>query len=433
MDDGDFEVIDLRQSRFPGPSRLPIALLRRLSLTQRLTRTVTILCLLAAALAPLLAVSPDASRTIATWLHVPTPPGPIPLARGADMFLLANTVPWGELTIDGHSATSLGIALQWPYAGAQIPTFTLAPGAHEVVYRSDPFFPLRCQVSVPDAVTDTCPLLSAGATPLFPPPGGRILDARALPAYLPTPAFVALEEAAQARLSAWTGAAHLARGDHYLSADGQVVIATQSAQATLDYLVNHDARESLPTFNGPCVSLCSLSPSRTQLDADDWRLVANVIASWRYALADGEVINAPAAPIESDAHALLPIMVRWTGQWSVETPSEEAMVDAPPCQIAHNILGHLSAGAGALDALATLASGSWGTYAATPAASGCLIIVGRSADPAGQPIGKSIQALYRFGVVLAANTTTQQAFGQLPRGNPSELALASHLAPPGVQ
>jgi hypothetical protein len=367
---------------------------------------------------------------VATWFHLPIPPGPAPLARGADIFLLADTVPWGELSIDGHSASTLGIALEWPYAGAQIPTFALAPGAHEVVYRADPFYPLRCEVSVPATMTDTCPLLSAGNSPLVPPPGSRILDARALPAYLPTPAFVALEEAVQARLSAWTGATPLARGDHYLSADRQVVVATQSAQATLDYQVNHDAREALPTFNGPCVSLCALSPARTQLDADDWRLVVNVSASWRYMLADGQVIYAPAAPTESDAHALLPMMVRWTEQWRVDMPPDEALVDAPTCQVAHNILGHLSESVGALDALAT---GFWGTYVATPAASGCLIVVGRAIDPAGQPIGKTIQALYRFGVVLAVNITTQQAFGQLPRGTASELALASHLAPPGVQ
>jgi hypothetical protein len=401
-----------------------------MSVKQRVARTIIILCLLVAALAPLLAVSPDASRMVATWLHVPTPPGPTPLAHGANTLLLANTVPWGELTIDGHSAASLGIALQWPYAGAQIPTFTLAPGTHEVIYRADPFYPLRCQVSVPDAVTDTCPLLSAGNSPLFPLPGSRILDARALPAYLPTPAFVALEEAVQASLSMWTGTAPMARGDHYLTIDGQIGTATEGGQATLHYQVNHDAREQLPTFNGACVSLCALSPARTQLDADDWRLNANVIASWRYTLAEGQVVTAPAAPTKSDAHALLPVTVHWTGQWRVDAPPDAALVDAPPCQIAHSMLGHLSAGDAALDALA---AGSWRTYAAPPAAAGCLIVVGRVTNPAGQPIGKTIQALYRFGVVLAANSTTQQAFGQLPPGNPSELALASHLAPPGAQ
>jgi hypothetical protein len=433
MDDADFEVTDLGQPRSPGPSspsRPLLALFPRFSVRQRLARTIVILCLLVTALAPLLAVSPDASRSLAMWLHVPTPAGPVPLPRGANTFLLADTVPWGELTIDGRSAASLGIALQWPYAGAQIPTFTLAPGVHELVYRADPFFPLRCQVSVPDAVTDSCPLLSAGNSPLFPPPGSRILDARALPTYLPTPAFTALAEAVQGRLSAWTGVAPLARGDHYLSSDRQVVTAAEGGQATLRYQVNHDAREQLPTFNGACISLCALSPARTQLDADDWRLNANVIASWSYALADGQVVTAPAAPTESDAHALLRVLVRWAGQWRVDAPPEAALVDAPPCQIAHNMLGRLSAGAAALD---TLAAGSWGAYAAPPAAAGCLIVVGRATSPPGQPIGKTIQALYRFGVVLAANATTQQVFGQLPPGNPAELALASHLAPAGVQ
>jgi hypothetical protein len=429
MDDADFEVTHLSQPRSSGPSR-PLIFLQRLGVQQRLARTVIILCMLAVALLPFLAVSPDASRTVTTWFHLPTPSGPAPLPRGADTFLLADTVPWGELTIDGDPAARLGIALQWPYAGAQIPTFTLAAGKHEVVYRADPFFPLRCQVSVPEAVTDTCPLFSAGNSPLVPPPGSRILDARALPAYLPVSAFIALAEAVQARLAAWSGTAPLARGDHYLTVAGQVVSATQGGLATLRYQVNRDAREALPTFDGPCISLCSLSPARTQLDADDWRLVANIIASWRYTLVDGQVIDAPAAPTESDAHALLPVLVRWTGQWSVDAPPDEALVDAPPCQIAHNILGRLSASAAELSALA---DGSWGTYVTPPAAAGCLIVVGRTADTEGQPIGKTIQTLYRFGVLLAANAGAQQALGPLPPGNPSELALASRLAPPGAK
>jgi hypothetical protein len=426
MDDFDFEVTDPRPPRYQDPPRSPIVLFERLGLRQRLARALIILCLLVGALAPFLAISPDALRTVAVWFHVPTPP---PLPRGADTFLLANTVPWGDLTIDGRSAANLGIALQWPYAGAQIPTFTLAPGPHEVVYRADPFLPLRCQVSVPDAVTDTCPLLSAGNGPLFPPADSRILDARALPVYLPTPAFTALAEAVQARLAAWTSATRLAPGDHYLDRDGQGEVATQGAQATLQYQVNHDARESLPTFNGACVSLCSLSPARTQLDADGWRLVANVITSWRYVLADGQVINAPAAPLGSDARALVPVTARWMGQWRVDAPPDEALMDAPPCQVAHNLLGRVSASAAGRNALAT---GSWGTYVATPAAAGCLIVIGRTADPAGQPLGETVQTLYRFGVLLAANEAARQAFGQLAQVNPVELALARRLAPAGA-
>jgi hypothetical protein len=430
MDDVDFEVINLRPSGFPDPPRLPIIPLRRLSVRQRLTRTVIILCLLAAALAPLLAVSPDAARTMADWLHVPTPPRPTPLPLGADTFLLANTVPWGDLEVDGHSAATVGIALHWPYAGDQVPTFTLAPGGHELVYRADPFWPLRCQVSVPAAVTDTCPRLSADPSPLLPPFGSRILDARALPAYLPVSAFAALADAVQERLAAWTGTALLAPGDHYLNVDGQVAIASHGAQATLHYRVNHDARESQPTPNGDCISLCSFSSARSQLDADDWRLVANVTSTWDYSQADGQTVTAPAAPIGSDAHALVPVTVRWTGRWSVETPPDEALVDAPPCQVALNILGRLSASTAGLNALAT---GSWGTYVTPPAAAGCLIVNGPAMNAAGQPIGETIQTLYRFGVLLAANAGAEQAFGQLTQVNASEQALVSRLAPPGAR
>jgi hypothetical protein len=79
-----------------------------------------------------------------------------------------------------------------------------------------------------------------------------------------------------------------------------------------------------------------------------------------------------------------------------------------------------------------LANGSWGTYAAPPAAAGCLIVFGRAMSSTGQPIGATIQMLYRFGVLLAVNPGARQAFAQLSSAAPSEQALARQLAPPGA-
>ncbi len=430
MDDTDFEVSELASSPAHHQTRPPTLFRRRLTVRERIARVAAIVCLLIVALAPLLAVTPAASRTFAAWIGLPTPPRPTPLPPGVGVFLLANTAPWGDLEIDAHSAASLGIVLQWPYGGNQIPTFSLAPGTHELVYRADPFITLRCRVSVPAASTDTCPLLPLdSSSPLVPPANSRILDARALPEFLPPTEFTALASAIEQRLEAWSGTARLPPSDHYLAADGQVAVAKYSAQATLRYQINQDAREQAPTFNGGCVSLCSLGVARTQLDADDWRLVANVVASWRYTLTNGQAILAPAAPVNSDAHALIPVTVRWHGQWSVDEPPAEALLDAPPCQIAHNLLGRLFSNGGSPVAMA---NGSWGTYAAPPAAAGCLIVFGRAMSPTGQPIGETIQTLYRFGVLLAVNPGAMQTFAQLSSAAPSEQALARQLAPPGT-
>jgi hypothetical protein len=430
MDDSDFEFSELASSPAHRQARLPTILRQRLTVQERIARVAAIACLLIVALAPLLAVTPAASRTFAAWVGLPTPPRPTPLPPGVDVFLLANTVPWGELAIDAQSAARLGIALQWPYGGNQIPTFSLAPGTHELVYRAEPFAPLRCRVSVPAAPTDTCPLLPHDSnSPLFPPANSRVLDARALPAFLPPAAFTALAHTVEQRLEAWSGTTQLKPGDHYLTEDGRGAVAKYNAQATVRYQVNQDAREQAPTFNGGCVSLCSLSVARTQLDADDWRLLANVVASWRYTQTNGHVIVAPAAPVDSDAHALVPVTVRWNGQWSVDAPADEALADAPPCQVAHNVLGSLfSKGRTPV----VLANSSWGTYTAPPAAAGCLIVFGHDMSPTGQPIGDTIQTLYRFGVLLAVNSAAMQAFAQLALAAPSEQALARRLAPPGA-
>jgi hypothetical protein len=429
MDDSDFEVTELTRPPPHHQARLPTILRRRLTVQERIARVAAIVCLLIVALAPLLAVTPAASRTFAAWIGLPTPPRPTP-PPGVGVFLLANTVPWGDLEIDAHSAASRGIALQWPYAGNQIPTFSLAPGIHELTYHAEPFAPLRCRVSVPAAPTDTCPLLPHDSnSPLFPPANSRILDARALPAFLPPTAFIALANAVEQELEVWSGTAQLAPGDHYLAADGQVAVAKYSAQATLRYQINLDAREQAPTFNGGCVSLCSLSVARTQLDADDWRLLANVVATWRYIQTNGQVIDAPASPVNSDAHALVPVTIRWNGQWSVDEPPAEALVDAPPCQVAHNVLGRLFSNG---ESPVAMANGSWGTYTAPPAAAGCLIVFGRAMSATGQPIGETIQTLYRFGVLLAVNPGAMRAFAQLSSAAPSEQALARQLAPPGT-
>lgn len=430
MDDPNFEVTELTQPPAHYQARLPTILRQRLTVRERIARVAAIVCLLIVALAPFLAVTPAASRTFAAWVGLPTPPRPTPPPPGVGMFLLANTVPWGDLEIDAHSAAHLGIALQWPYAGNQIPTFSLAPGTHELVYRAEPFAPLRCRVSVPTALTDTCPLLPLDSnSPLFPPANSRVLDVRALPEFLPPTAFTALANAVEQQLEAWSGTSQLSPGDHYLAADGQVAVAKYSAHATLRYQINQDAREQAPTFNGGCVSLCSLSVARTQLDADDWRLLANVVASWRYTQTNGQVIGAPAAPVNSDAHALIPVTVRWHGRWSVDEPPAEMLVDAPPCQVAHNMLGRLFSNGGPPVAMA---NSSWGTYTAPPAAAGCLIVFGRAMSPTGQPIGETIQTLYRFGVLLAVNLGAMQAFAQLSSAAPSERALARQLAPPGA-
>jgi hypothetical protein len=430
MDDSDFEMTELRQPTAHHQARLPTILRRRLTVWERIARAAAIVCLLIVALAPLLAVTPTASRTFAAWIGLPTPPHPTPLPLGSGTFLLANTVPWGELEIDAHSAARLGIALHWPYGGNQIPTFSLTPGTHELVYRAEPFAPLRCHVSVPAAPTDTCPLLPLDSnSPLSLPANSRVLDARAVPQLLPPPAFTALANAVVQQLEAWSGTARLTPGDHYLATDGHVVVAQYSAQATLRYQINQDAREQAPTFNGGCVSLCSFSVARTQLDADDWRLLANVVASWRYTQTNGQAIDAPATAVDSDAHALVPVTVRWNGQWSADEPPAEALVDAPPCQVAQNVLGRLFLTGGSHVAMA---NGSWGTYTAPPAAAGCLIVFGRAMSPTGQPIGETIQTLYRFGVLLAVNQGAMQAFAQLSSAAPSEQALARRLAPPGA-
>ena len=88
MDDPDFEVTELTQPPAHHQARLPTILRRRLTVRERIARVAAIVCLLIVALAPLLAITPAASRTFAAWVGLPTPPRPTPPPPGVGVFLL---------------------------------------------------------------------------------------------------------------------------------------------------------------------------------------------------------------------------------------------------------------------------------------------------------------------------------------------------------
>jgi hypothetical protein len=230
----------------------------------------------------------------------------------------------------------------------------------------------------------------------------------------------------QDQLAAWSGAAHLMTGEHYLTVDGRIGVASDELQATMRYQINQDVHESLPTLSGNCVALCTYDPLVSQLDAASWRLLAHVVVSWRYHLASGQVAieQAPAARVRSDAHALVPLAVQWTGQWRVTVAPLSTLDDAPTCQVAHSSLGTLFL---TTSAPVDLNGFHWWTYASQTPADGCLIVIGHApARPTGLA-GDTLQLLYRCGILLAVNDATKRTFSQLPAVSPTEHALAQQL------
>src|SRR5258707_1349735 len=101
----------------------------------------------------LLGSVPDSRTSLGALLHLPTPTPTAPLAFGADQFSAVNGVPWGVLRSDGKQ-----VALSQAQTAF---VFSLPRGRHTLEYRAEPFPVLRCVVSVPQAASDTCPLLTA--------------------------------------------------------------------------------------------------------------------------------------------------------------------------------------------------------------------------------------------------------------------------------
>ena len=139
----------------------------------RLALSALTLLIILAALAGILARSnPDPIGAAKTAMGYTTPTPTLFIPPGGDTFGLANSVPWGDLRIDGHAPTLTTIALVGQ-------GFTLPRGVHHLMYQARYFPSLSCLFSVPQTPEDTCPLANsagvAGAT------FQRIFDLRATP------------------------------------------------------------------------------------------------------------------------------------------------------------------------------------------------------------------------------------------------------------
>lgn len=410
----------------------------------------------------------------ATWqrlIHL-RDSGPAPLARGADLVVLADTVPWGALSLgDGLAPLATPSGTASPQATAQptatpkpattpqaSPTvtastalqpagsvgayayFRLTRGTHTLIYIAAPFETLTCQISVPAAKGDTCPLAQIPPSDAVRALGAaRVVDASATVDHLPADEQKALFAAISTALT--PPATTVRPYEHYLNPSSQVVLTYASLQATLQYAVNTDAAHAIPLPAPPaasatptgspaataaptataaalgtpsatptqpttCVSLCD-DPAATGAPTDAWNQLANLVPSWSYQPSRGAAIVAPAASQGSAATSVV-VSIKWSDQWQVTAKDADK---------AGLLASAVTADAGALH----MPSG-W-TVSAFPAANpadGYLVLAG----PSG---GAPAQLLYRFGVLLTVNSLAYSTFPSLPRASSAERVEASGI------
>jgi hypothetical protein len=461
MDEFDLEVAPLEhptaaesaQTDRSAPKLAPFA--PRLNPRTRVLRAAGILGMLLLAVAAVVAVTPGARSALIGFVRGPTPtapPMPMPPLPGYNQIAVEDQVPWGTLLIDGHPGPSLAPAQ--PVTSTSLPalpTFSLPHGRHQLEYRSAPFPPVLCTLSVPAAPHDTCPidpqvidyLVSTG-------PGTRLLDLQSTVGRLPAVQAAALVAATQQTLDAAAAAAQdtLAPGDHYLGADGQVVVTRDALTATPTYILGRDTSGTAAGPGLPCASLCASVGPLAQGSATDWWLGAPVDLMWRYQTVDGRVVlaNGPPGPASAREEVLIQVGARWSGgtggtggtggmggQWQVRllSPGSVGVRDPVVCAVGAHYLDVLRATPGQSTVPLTDTSYQWPEWSSLPAP-GCLFAGGRTTDNQGNLTGTVALVLYRYGVLLAVNAEAAQVFPHLPLTNAHEHALALAAWPPPI-
>jgi hypothetical protein len=124
---------------------------------------------------------------------------------------------------------------------------------------------------------------------------------------------------------------------------------------------------------------------------------------------------------------MISLMTRWTdGGWQTPTPAlGENETDPVICPTGAHALAVFQA----TPAQATVDQNFQWPYVASTAELGCLL-AGSMMDPiTGKPSGPIALALYRAGVLVAANAEAHRDFPTLPMASAHERALANAVAP----
>jgi hypothetical protein len=410
-----------------------IALAARRPYAQRLLRAGSALALLAVLITAILLI-PTANRD--TFLRLVTPPTPFPSATpqpGDDAFLWEHSVPWGQLFLDGKpgpdvSGSSARQSAEGIWHGV---AFRLPRGRHTLEYRAAPFPTLTCVLSIPAARGDSCPLDRFIDYAFLAPSGAatRLLDLQATVDRLPKAQAEALVEAAQAEMTSLASglpAGALTVGDHYLDSAGQLTQATTTLRIEPQFHLDASVKED---GGLPCVGLCTADTFFPGYNpARGWPVQAPIALSWRYITAAGQVIEAdgPAIPIGALPITMISLLARWTdGGWRTPTPAlGENETDPVICPTGAHALAVFQA-----TPPTTVDQNFQWPYLASTAELGCLLAGSRMDPITGKPTGPIALALYRAGVLVAANAEAQRDFPTLPVASPHERALASAVAP----
>jgi hypothetical protein len=352
----------------------------------------------ALAVAIILVTFPNAASQLKAPLRLLTPEPTATLPLGSDIILLAHTVPWGHLRVDGRTdvAQDLGI-------GSGYHAYRLPPGQHNLDYIAEPFPALRCVVSAPARASDTCRAPND--------PGQSVGEAlRALDMNATVETMDSRERAKLLTLLE-NGASYspitIEPGMHYLDQNGNVAIARDRMTVTMSVGAVQPASDADLNDNGQrCGEFCSLSQ---QDDPTAWNLLISIEQRWMYVVvSDGSFMARSPSDI-----AFTGAQVNWNnGEWALMSD----ILSGNNCFFSRQF-EHF-------DTIASKNGLSFSVIIAEPtSANGCVIEYSETSSDT-QP---KARILYRFGVTLAVNTDAQRLFPDLPVANAAERAIAQAI------
>jgi hypothetical protein len=399
----------------------------RLSRTRRTLAGGVALVSTLLAIVILVASIPSAGDNIRQALHLPAPEASAAPLRGSDTALLAHTVPWGMLTVDGQSLDDLHTMLDRIDG---YPAVRLKPGAHTISYAADQFPTLTCAVTIPfttappePAHAPACGLLPfPGNHPPVDAPAARLIDLQATLDRL-SPATLA-QLKAEINTTLPSAQTVVQPGERYLGSDNIIHVATTPLPAQLVMRLNNDPSVALPLGDFPtmCAVLCvDLIQSATLTQSPVWSLFANVTPAWRFGAAGSEMTApfAPPADVSADVVTQL-VTVGITdeqGQLRIEPRGAESASRLIFAAATNSVSGF------GQELTAQYPTG-WSAlpFIAHNPADGCMIVIGSIESGDGFPGGKTFNLLYQFGVLLAADQMAHNVLPELPIATTSDLA-----------
>jgi len=396
------------------------------------------------------------SRAASGGAFGPAPTPTATLLPGENLFYITSNPSWGTISVDGHTLAHP------PALGSQ--PLTLSAGGHTIVWNAQPLPPQKCLIFVPPQQTSGG---NCSATDQMTVQNGKdaglsatVVEFTLDSSLLSRPQFTALSNAIQTYFNTFQATDTVQTGEQYAEANApnNVATATQPLKATFKVHLDTNSNSNLPCYVGnvglqscsSCYTFCSPStgfdfsalPGNFRFPPT-WDIYTVTYATWDYTTLSGQSVatNQPDTAASTNLEYTTALFITWTGsQWHVSdipTKNDTSFYSGltPPCSVVQATMfnnNSLSNPYYSVTINGQPQNLSWQDYdSGHNLAQGCL--TGAIIQPGNNtPVAANAPeayVLYRFGVLLAANSLAHRWWPSLPVVSAYEQGIVQQLLP----